>query len=193
MSKLIAVYTEIETLIAQQASGQPIDETRLAELRQSLAGDDEKMVRPFTPEEDKEIIRLYALGFGWARIGRKIKRDNNSVRNRFKLLERRGLADGEKTDHVRLSNPYYYWRDIAEKNGISGETFYQRTQIRGWKYEKSATTPVQKQRRFTPAEDEQIITLRAQGESYRAIAEKMGRNQYSVEDRHTRIGKELRV
>ena len=193
MSNLIAVYTEIETLIAQQASGQPIDETRLAELRRSLAGDDEKMIRPFTPEEDKEIIRLHALGFGWARIGRKINRDNNSTRNRFKLLERRGIVDGEKTNHVRLSNPYYYWRDIAEKNGISGDTFYQRTQIRGWKYEKSATTPVQKQRRFTPAEDEQLIALRAQGMSYRAIAEKMGRNQYSVEDRHTRIGKELRV
>ena len=193
VSKLIEVYTEIEALIAQQESGQPIDETRLAKLRQSLAGDDEKMIRPFTPEEDKEIIRLHALGFGFARIGRRIKRDNNTTRNRFKLLERKGFVDGEKTNHVRLSSPYYYWRDIAAKNGISGDTFYQRTQIREWTYEKSATTPVQKQRRFTPAEDEQIVTLRAQGMTYKAIAEKMGRNQHSVEDRHTRIGRELGV
>ena len=193
MSNLIAVYTEIETLIAQQESGQPIDETRLAELRKSLAGDDEKMVRQFTPEEDKKIIQLHAQGLGWAQIGREIGRDTSAVRNRFKLLERREMADGEKTEDVRLSNPYNYWRDIAAKSGISGETFYQRAQIRGWTYEESAMTPLQKQRRFTPAEDEQILALRAQGMTLRKIAEKMGRNQKSVERRHTMIGKELRV
>ena len=193
MSKLIATYTEIETLIARQASGQPIDETRLAELRKSLIGDDEKLLRAFTPEDDKEIIRLRANGFGWARIGRRIGRDDNTVRNRFKRLERDGITMDDEPDRTRLSNRYYYWRDIAKENGINGDAFYQRTQAKGWKYEQAATTPLRKQRRFTPAEDKRLIAMRGQGIPYREIARELERNQYSVEDRYRRIRKELRA
>lgn len=157
----------------------------------------------FTQAEDEQIARRRREGATWVIIAAELNRNEDAVRERFSthlaqptelsvtrsmFSVPRSWTEADQALLVARTNAGVPVADMAKELGrsykaVTGRLSFERTKPNS----RLEPGTLRVNRPFTPVEDEELLSLRAQGHLYREIALKMSRDQHVLCARYQNI------